>query len=117
MNRVSQPIHDVNNGVNEATLLAYLIPTLPYLGGFALLVCTTHFQWISSMNAAAQLILFIFLDSIPAWKTHRMSYVDIAWPWGIVAIGAVTWLFSDGHPVRVAVVSLAYLIAGGRMGL
>jgi steroid 5-alpha reductase family enzyme len=46
-----------------------------------------------------------------------MSYVDIGWPWGLTVIGIVTWLFSSGDPIRVAIVSIAYIFAGGRMGI
>jgi steroid 5-alpha reductase family enzyme len=46
-----------------------------------------------------------------------MSYVDIGWPWGLTLIGLVTWVFSDGDPVRIAIVSIAYIFAGSRMGL
>lgn len=46
-----------------------------------------------------------------------MSYVDIGWPWGLTLIGVLTWLLSDGDVLRVAMVSLAYMFAGSRMGL
>jgi steroid 5-alpha reductase family enzyme len=58
---------------------------------------------------------------LPAWRTGRMSYVDIGWPWGLVLIGVLTWYYGwqygEGDPVRVALVSMAYIFAGGRMGL
>ena len=73
-------------------------------------------------NTPVQLIWFLFSVHIPALVTGRMSYVDIAWPWGLVAIGLlpifhpngnVSWsLFSRGN-----LISGAYLIAGLRMGL
>ncbi len=46
-----------------------------------------------------------------------MSYVDIGWPWGLVLIGILTFIFSDGHELRIAVVSMAYIFAGTRMGI
>lgn len=46
-----------------------------------------------------------------------MSYVDIGWPWGLVLIGILTFIFSDGNDVRSGVVSMAYIFAGARMGL
>ena len=45
-----------------------------------------------------------------------MSYVDIGWPWGLTVIGVLTWLYGEGDSVRVAIVSIAYILAGSRMG-
>ena len=72
---------------------------------------------ISLLNGMLQLTLFLFVVCIPTWRTGRMSYVDIAWPWGLVLIGILTFIFSDGHEPRVALVSMAYIFAGARMGL
>ena len=46
-----------------------------------------------------------------------MSYVDIGWPLGLTIIGGLTWLLSDGEPLRAAMVSVVYMFVGGRMGL
>lgn len=46
-----------------------------------------------------------------------MSYVDIGWPLGLTVIGGLTWWMSDGNAVRVAAVSIVYLLVGSRMGL
>jgi steroid 5-alpha reductase family enzyme len=68
-------------------------------------------------NAAGQVLLFIIAVNIPAWKTGRLSYVDIGWPLGVALVGALTLAIADGHPVRKAAVSGAYLLVGLRMGL
>jgi steroid 5-alpha reductase family enzyme len=65
-------------------------------------------------NAAIQLALFTPTSLIPAIRTGRMSYVDISWPLGLVSIG-IQAMFLPGNPVRKALVSLAYLLQGGRM--
>ncbi|MEM7355023.1 MAG: DUF1295 domain-containing protein, partial [Acidobacteriota bacterium] len=54
---------------------------------------------------------------LPTWRTGRMAYVDIGWPWGLVVIGGVTFFLSQGHPVRIAMISGLYGFVGGRMGL
>ncbi len=59
----------------------------------------------------------LFVVCIPTWRTGRMSYVDIGWPWGLVLIGILTFIFSDGHGLRSGVVSMAYIFAGARMGM
>jgi steroid 5-alpha reductase family enzyme len=46
-----------------------------------------------------------------------MSYVDIGWPWGLTVIGILTWIYGEGDSLRVAIVSIAYVFAGSRMGL
>ncbi|MFQ3236787.1 MAG: steroid 5-alpha reductase family enzyme [Paraglaciecola sp.] len=94
-----------------------LIPLAPYLAAWCLLLLTSSMTSISLLNGGLQLALFLFVVCIPIWRTGRMSYVDIAWPWGLVLIGILTFLFSDGHGLRVGVVSMAYIFAGARMGL
>ena len=54
---------------------------------------------------------------IPAYYTGRMSYVDIAWPAGLVAIGVNTFIYGTGNRLRKSIVSLQYVIAGLRMFL
>lgn len=96
--------------------MKYFFPLIPFLAGWALLLITMSFAEISLINGLLQLLLFALVVCIPTWRTGRMSYVDIGWPWGLTVIGIVTWLFSAGEPMRVAIVSTAYIFAGGRMG-
>ena len=72
---------------------------------------------MSLVNGLAQLVLFSFVVCIPIWRTGRMSYVDIGWPWGLTVIGILTWIYGEGDSLRVAIVSIAYIFAGSRMGL
>ena len=46
-----------------------------------------------------------------------MSYVDIAWPFGLISIGIITLFFGEGYLPRKIIISALYLIAGLRMGL
>ena len=97
--------------------MKYISPLLPFIAGWLLLLLTASFAEISLINGLLQLLLFALVVCLPTWKTGRMSYVDIGWPWGLTVIGIITWLFSDGEPMRVAIVSIAYIFAGSRMGL
>lgn len=40
------------------------------------------------VNAAVQMALFILVACIPFLRKGRMSYVDIAWPFGVALTGA-----------------------------
>lgn len=57
------------------------------------------------------------LPCIPYLRTGRISYVDIAWPFGVALIGLQILLLSDGDTVRKAVIGLVYLFIGLRMGI
>ena len=97
--------------------MKYFTPLLPFIAGWALLLTTVNLQSIGLINGLLQLLLFALVVCWPTWRTGRMSYVDIGWPWGLTLIGILTWLYSDGEPIRVAIVSIAYIFAGCRMGL
>lgn len=68
-------------------------------------------------NAIAQAVLFFFVVCVPFWRTKRMSYVDIAWPFGVAIIGAHILLMGDADPVRNTLVGAVYLFIGLRMGV
>jgi steroid 5-alpha reductase family enzyme len=97
--------------------MKYFSPLLPFIAGWALLLATATLSSLGLINGVLQLLLFALVVCIPTWMTGRMSYVDIGWPWGLALIGLLTWALGEGDPVRVAIVSLAYLFAGARMGL
>lgn len=69
------------------------------------------------INGALQLTLFLFVACIPFLRTGRMSYVDIAWPFGVASIGVLILLFGDGNFLRKSVVGGVYLLIGLRMGI
>ena len=97
--------------------IVYFTPLLPFAVGWLLLLLTKQFFALSLVNGVAQLVLFAFVVCLPTWRTGRMSYVDIGWPWGLTVIGILTWIYGEGNNLRVAIVSIAYIIAGSRMGL
>ncbi len=89
----------------------------PFIVCFIILYLSETFNAISSINGVTQLILFIIVVSIPAFITKRMSYVDIAWPWGLVCIGVLVLINGEGYWIRKYIISGMYLIAGLRMGI
>jgi steroid 5-alpha reductase family enzyme len=97
--------------------MKYFKSLLPFVAGWLLLLCTDTFASIALYNGLLQLVLFSLVVCLPIWMTGRMSYVDIGWPLGLTIIGGLTWLLSDGQSWRVAMVSVAYIFVGGRMGL
>ena len=41
-----------------------------------------NFQNFLLINLISQIFIFLFIVCLPAYFTNRMSYVDIAWPFG-----------------------------------
>ncbi len=64
-----------------------------------------------------QCVLFLLVACIPFLKTGRMSFVDIAWPFGVALIGLHIALVGEGHVVRRLVVAGVYMLIGLRMGI
>jgi steroid 5-alpha reductase family enzyme len=62
-------------------------------------------------------LLFFLVASIPLWRTGRMSYVDIAWPFGVALTGTQVLIHTDGETLRSIIVGIIYLAIGLRMGL
>ena len=96
--------------------MKYFSPLFIFIAGWILLLFSHNFAEISLLNGLLQLLLFAFVVCLPTWRTGRMSYVDIGWPWGLTLIGVLTWCYGEGNSIRVAVVSIAYIFAGCRMG-
>ena len=97
--------------------MKYFSPLFLFIAGWILLLFTDKLASVGLINGIMQLVLFAFVVCLPTWRTGRMSYVDIGWPWGLTLIGLLTWFYGEGNAVRVAIVSIAYIFAGSRMGL
>ena len=97
--------------------IIYFTPLLPFVSGWILLLLTEQFFSLSLVNGVGQLVLFAFIVCLPLWRTGRMSYVDIGWPWGLTLIGVLTWIYGEGDNLRVVIISIAYIFAGSRMGI
>ena len=76
-----------------------------------------NFQKFLLINLISQIFIFLFIVCIPAYFTNRMSYVDIAWPFGLVAIGIISFFYGDGYLLKKSIISMLYIIAGLRMGI
>ena len=97
--------------------MKYFSPLVPFILGWGLLLYTDNLSSISFTNGVLQLLLFAFVVCLPTWRTGRMSYVDIGWPWGVALIGIITWLYGEGDSVRIVTISILYILIGSRMGM
>ena len=95
----------------------YFRPLLPFALGLILILSSSVFTAVGAVNALLQGLLFTLVVCLPIWRTGRISYVDIGWPWGLVVLATVSFIFSDGHWVRSAIVTLAVATIGLRMGI
>ena len=86
-------------------LMHYLRPLYPGLLGWALILSTSNFSHLGLVNGMGQLVLFLLVVCLPIWRTGRMSYVDIAWPWGLVLLGIISFFLSEGYWPRSLTVS------------
>ncbi|MCS5550759.1 MAG: DUF1295 domain-containing protein [Gammaproteobacteria bacterium] len=95
----------------------YFRPVYPFLLGLGFILWSTTFLKLALLNSLGQLALFTVVVCIPIWRTGRMSYVDIGWPWGLVLLGIISFCFSDGYWLRSLIVSSVVILIGLRMGL
>ena len=97
--------------------MKYFKPFIPFIACWILLFNSNNFQSIALINGIGQLVLFLFVVCIPIWKTGRMSYVDIGWPWGVALIGLITYCQINAMTLSKTLVITAYILIGSRMGL
>ena len=97
--------------------MKYFKPFIPFIACWILLFSSNNFQSIALINGIGQLVLFLFVVCIPIWKTGRMSYVDIGWPWGVALIGLITYCQINTITLSKTLVITAYILIGSRMGL
>ena len=97
--------------------MSYYKPLVPFIIGLALILHSSSFSNLTVINLAAQTVLFTLVVCIPIWRTGRMSYVDIGWPWGLVVLGLVSFVFSQGYWLRSLIVTVVLVLVGLRMGL
>jgi|TARA_B110000438_G_scaffold267085_1_gene281646 steroid 5-alpha reductase family enzyme len=95
----------------------YFRPVYPFLLGLGFILWSTTFFKLALLNSLGQIALFTVVVCIPIWRTGRMSYVDIGWPWGLVLLGIISFCFSEGYWLRSLVVSSVVILIGLRMGL
>ena len=67
------------------------------------LLLSKNFASPALLNCIIQLVVFTLTAQIPAFLTNRMSYVDIAWPWGLVSIGMYQSYLSISENMKVSI--------------
>lgn len=97
--------------------MKYFKPLLAFIIGCLILLFSQTFSQLFTFNFITQLLLFALVVCIPIWRTGRMSYVDIGWPWGLFCIGVLTLVFGEGYLWRVRIVGAVYIFIGARMGI
>ena len=97
--------------------MKYFKPFIPFIACWILLFNSNNFQSFVLINSIGQLVLFLFVVCIPIWKTGRMSYVDIGWPWGVALIGLIAYCQINTITLSKTLVITAYILIGSRMGL
>jgi steroid 5-alpha reductase family enzyme len=97
--------------------MSYIRPLYPFLLGWVLILSTATFAPQGLINGLGQLLLFALVVCLPIWRTGRMCYVDIGWPWGLVLLGSLSYFYSDGYWLRSLIVSVVVVLVGLRMGL
>jgi steroid 5-alpha reductase family enzyme len=95
----------------------HLVHTLPYALCLLVLSSSPSLQAFTLANVLVQAVIFLLACIIPALKTGRMSYVDLAWSLGLFFIGLQVLFFSNELTSRSVIVASLYLFAGGRMTL
>jgi len=66
-------------------------------------------------NVAVQLAIFVPSACVPAWRTNRMSYVDFAWPAGVLALGLETFVFAAAPTPLTVTAAAMFTLSGGRL--
>jgi len=98
-------------------IISFLFVSLAALWLVLLNSDNTFISQFAMYNGMLQGLLFLVVVSIPLWRTGRMSYVDIAWPFGVALIGAQLLYHTEGETLRVAIAGGIYLAIGLRMGI
>ena len=98
-------------------MMKYFRPLYAFLLGLMVILNSSTFANLALINSLGQLLLFILVVCIPIWRTGRMSYVDIGWPWGLVCIGLLVLFLGEGYWLRTWLVGGMYLFSGLRMGV
>ena len=96
--------------------MKYLKPLIIFIAGWLILVSSNLFASLAMINIFVQLLLFSIVVFWPIFKTGRLSYVDIGWPWGLVCIGLIILVLGKGYYLRVWAIGLVYIMIGFRMG-
>lgn len=103
--------------MNTKNILRRTIGYLPFL--LCIRFLFYYEEWVDFLviNTTVQFCIFLLFACLPAYFTHRMSYVDIAWPWGLVGIGMTVLALGEGYWLRIYIIAALYIVSGLRMGI
>lgn len=87
------------------------------LWGMSMAVANETLASMFLVNGVVQLLFFFVVALVPLARTGRMSFVDIAWPFGVALIGVQIIIMADGDIVRKLCIGGVYLLIGLRMGI
>ena len=104
------PDYEKNIFKNTAEMAVSILPII------ALVMCERYNKFVLA-NFTSQAILFAYVAMIPGYFTGKLSYVDIAWPWGLALIGGLILWMGTGTAWRVTLIGAIFLFIGGRMGM
>ncbi len=92
---------------------------IAFLATWSLLLSSDNETLVSLLvvNGIVQITLFVLVACLPFLRTGRMSFVDIAWPFGVALIGLQILFMADGNFLRQCAVAGVYLLIGLRMGV
>ena len=94
---------------------SHFLHSLPYLACLLLMLSMPQLRDFTLGNVIIQTFIFLLFTIIPALRTGRMSYVDVAWPLGLLLIGIQVLLFTQEITLRSGIIAGLYIFAGGRM--
>jgi steroid 5-alpha reductase family enzyme len=98
-------------------ILSRVVGYLPFIACFFILCYNPKFTSFAIQNFVTQMIIFILLACLPAYFTGKMYFVDIAWPWGLFAIGIQSVFFGSETSASHYFIGGMYILIGLRMGL
>ena len=98
----------IQKNINNVLNLLFLVAAV-------LLVTITPIAKLVIGNALIQLLIFIPIVHIPAYFTNKMSYVDIAWPSGLIAMAIYAHVNATGQEHRALCFVFVYFMMGARM--
>ncbi len=82
---------------------------------WALVLVLPELRTFALVNLGVQLAIFVPIASMPGWRRRQISFVDIAWPTGLVAIGIQLAIFADRITPLTVLTAAFYVMVGARM--
>lgn len=101
--------------IHAPYLLELVSHVMPWVALVTYLVLSDVFAPFVKQNILVQLLVFVPSAHLPAVFTGKMSFIDLAWPLGLLAMGLEAWLSGTAPAPRRGAVAVAYFLIGARM--